>query len=119
MDMRSFFSLAALTVVLFCSLSSSPVLAQGEMVDGPWAWLQLDAELAERILFDGDSSAAGQLALDTHNALVAAIVDVTNQRGQDWVTDLRGELSQVLVASGFQVPPAPAPVRDGVVEVQP
>ena len=117
--MRSFFSLAALTVVLFFSLSSPPALAQSQTDAGPWAWLQLDAQLAERILFDGDSSAAGQLALDTHKALVAAIDDVTSQRGQDWVAALHDDLSQVLVASGFQVPAAPAPGRDGIAEAQP
>ena len=114
--MRSFFSLAVTTVLLF-SLFSSPAHAQGNTPTGPWAWLELDADLAEEILFDGDLSAAGQLALDTHKALVAAVDDITHARGSDWVANLHDELSDVLLASGFEVPPAPG--GDGLAEARP
>ncbi len=118
MEMRSFFFLAATTVFLLSFFSfSTPAHAKGNTPSGPWAWLELDAALAEEILFDGDLSAAGQLALETHKALAAAVDDVTNARGSDWVANLHDELSDVLFASGFEVPPAPG--ADGLADAQP
>ncbi|GEM_PF-3441535 len=114
--MRSF-SFMIRTTVLFLGLSTLPALAQGNAEPGPWAWLALDADLAEQILYEGDRSAAGQLALDTHNALTAAADHVTIVRGEAWVATLHQELSQVLEASGFQIPPAPN--QDGLAEISP
>ncbi len=105
---------SVLTAVLL--FTSAPVFAQGQPAPGPWAWLQVDTALAQQILAQGDRSAAGQLALDTHQALTVAVVEVQAARGEAWVGELHEELSAVLSRAGFQVPPAPG--RDAVVDAR-
>ena len=105
---------AVRTVVLFVVLSIAPAMAQGPAEPAPWGWLELDVELAEEILSEGNLSAAGQLALSTHRALTAAFDSVVSTRGQAYVDQLHDELCRVLLASGFHVPVAPGDGGDGV-----
>ena len=115
--MRSLVVVVLTAVLVFFSLSARPAAAQGHAVPAAWGWLALDAELAAQILSEGDRSGAGQLALDTHRALSVAVVSVTIARGQAYVDQLHGTLSQVLQDAGFRVPAAPSTGGDGVAQV--
>ncbi len=106
--MRFVTRVAMATVVLGAPVVALAAPAESsEVVVVPWAWLQVDLELSEQLLGERDLPAAGQLALQTHQALSAAAARVALERGQAYVDQLHRELSAVLRGAGFVVPEAP------------
>ncbi len=95
---------AAILIGVPDTVFATPAEAEAEAVVTPWAWLQVDLELSVQLLREGDLPAAGQLALQTHQALTAAGGTVALERGQDYVDQLHRELVEVLEAAGFRAP---------------